>query len=85
MITAVIIAIIVGLLVLALAVPLGAFGSAVDFNNFQDFIDMAADLIDPIIANLDLLPSTFPLTLGFILFFSVQGLIRLTVKQFEKQ
>ena len=84
MITAVIIAIIVGLLVLALAVPLGAFGLAVDFNNFQDFIDMAADLIDPIVANLDLLPTTFPLTLGFILFFSVQGLIRLTVKQFEK-
>jgi hypothetical protein len=84
MINAIITVVVIGLLVLALAVPLGAFGSSIDFNNFQDFIDMAADLIDPIILQLDLLPSTFPLTLGFILFFAVQGLIRLTVKQFEK-
>jgi hypothetical protein len=40
--------------------------------------------MDPIIATLDLLPTTFPLTLGFILFFAVQGMIRLVIKQFEK-
>lgn len=85
MINAVIVTIIIGLLVLALAVPLGAFGSSINFANFQDFIDMAADVIDPIIAQLDLLPTTFPLVLGFILFFSVQGLIKLVVMQFEKK
>jgi hypothetical protein len=84
MINSIITVVVIGLLVLALAVPLGAFGGAVDFNTFQDFIDMAADFIDPMITQLDLLPSAFPLTLGFILFFSVQGMIRLTVKQFEK-
>ena len=84
MINAIILSIIIGLLVLALAVPLGAFGSAVNFNSFQDFIDMASDVMDPIILTLDLLPTTFPLTLGFILFFSVQGMIRLVIKQFEK-
>lgn len=84
MINAVITVVVIGLLVIALAVPLGAFGGSVDFNDFQDFIDMGADLIDPIIVQLDLLPTTFPLTLGFILFFSVQALIRLTVRQFEK-
>jgi uncharacterized membrane protein HdeD (DUF308 family) len=84
MINAIVLSIVIGILVLALAVPLGAFGSSVDFNNFQDFIDMAADIVDPIIATLDLLPTTFPLTLGFILFFAVQGLIRLVIKQFEK-
>ena len=85
MINAIITVVVIGLLVIALAVPVGAFVGAVDFNDFQDFIDMAADLIDPIVAQLDLLPSTFPLTLGFILFFAVQGMIRLAVKQFEKQ
>jgi hypothetical protein len=45
---------------------------------------MAADVMDPIIATLDLLPTTFPLTLGFILFFAIQGMIRLVIKQFEK-
>jgi hypothetical protein len=84
MINAIVLSIIIGLLVLALAVPLGAFGTSINFNNFQDFIDMAADIMDPIISTLDLLPATFPLTLGFILFFSVQGLIRLVIKQFEK-
>jgi hypothetical protein len=84
MINAIILSIVIGLLVLALAVPLGAFGGAVNFNNFQDFIDMAADIFDPIILTLDLLPTTFPLTLGFILFFAVQGMIRLVIKQFEK-
>jgi hypothetical protein len=84
MINAILLSVVIGLLVLALAVPLGAFGSSVDFSNFQDFIDMAADVMDPIIATLDLLPTTFPLTLGFILFFAVQGMIRLVIKQFEK-
>jgi uncharacterized membrane protein HdeD (DUF308 family) len=84
MINSIILAVVIGLLVLALAVPLGAFGSSIDFNNFQDFIDMAADIMDPIIVTLDLLPTTFPLTLGFILFFAVQGIIRLVIKQFEK-
>jgi hypothetical protein len=84
MINAIITVVVIGLLVLALAVPLGAFGGSVNFNDFQDFIDMAADLVDPIITQLDLLPTTFPLTLGFILFFSVQGMIKLAVKQFEK-
>jgi uncharacterized membrane protein HdeD (DUF308 family) len=84
MINAIILSIVIGLLVLALAVPLGAFGSTVDFNDFQNFIDMAADVMAPIIATFDLLPASFPLTLGFILFFSVQGMIRLVIKQFEK-
>jgi uncharacterized membrane protein HdeD (DUF308 family) len=84
MINSIILAVVIGLLVLALAVPLGAFASSVNFNNFQDFIDMAADVMDPIIVTFDLLPTTFPLTLGFILFFSVQGIIRLVIKQFEK-
>jgi hypothetical protein len=85
MIKTIALVIIIGLLIAALSVPLGAFIGVIDFTIFTDAIDFAADLVDPFIQTFDLLTSTFPYMLTFILFFSFTGIIRLVVKQFEKE
>jgi hypothetical protein len=85
MIKSIALVVIIGLFVVALAVPIGAFFGIIDPAIFTDAITLIADLISPIIATLDLLPTTFPYVIFFILFFAFQGLITLVVKQFEKE
>lgn len=85
MVKSIAIVVIIGLLIAALSVPIGAFLGVVDFTIFTDAIDFAADFVDPFITTFDLLTTTFPLMLTFILFFSFLGIIRLVVKQFEKE
>jgi uncharacterized membrane protein len=84
MIKTIALVVIIGLLIAALSVPIGAFLSVVDFDIFTDAISFGADLIVPFISTFDLLISTFPYMLIFILYFAFLGIIRLVVKQFEK-
>ncbi len=69
----------------AVATALSAFLGILDLSDFAPFIDLAADIIDPILTNFDLLLTTFPLTLIFILYFSFLGIVRLVVAQFVKE
>jgi hypothetical protein len=73
------------LFIIALSIPLAAFLGLVDFTDFNPFINLAADLVEPFITTFDLLLTTFPFMLAFILYFSVLGTIRLVVVQFDKK
>jgi uncharacterized membrane protein len=85
MIKTIALVVIIGLLIAALSVPIGAFLGVVDFDIFTDAIAFGADIVEPFILTFDLLVSTFPYMLIFILYFSFLGIIRLVVKQFEKE
>lgn len=85
MIRSIALVVIIGLLIAALTVPIGAFLGVVDFTIFNNAISFGADIVDPFITTFDLLVSSFPYMLVFILYFSFLGIIRLVVKQFEKQ
>jgi len=84
MIKAIISSIVYTLIIAALTIPLAAFLGLVDFNDFAPFISLAADIVEPFITTFDLLITTFPLTLLFILYFSVLGIIRLVVVRYAK-
>ena len=84
MVKAIISAIIYTLIIAALTIPLAAFLGLVDFTEFAPFIELAADIVEPFITTFDLLITTFPLTLLFILYFSVLGIIRLVVVRYAK-
>jgi hypothetical protein len=85
MIKTIALVVIVGLLITALSVPIGAFLGVVDFTIFTDAIAFGADIVLPFILTFDLLLTTFPYMLIFILYFSFLGIIRLVVMQFEKK
>jgi uncharacterized membrane protein len=85
MIKTIALVVIIGLLIAALSVPIGAFLGVVDFTIFTDAIEFGADIVEPFILTFDLLTTTFPYMLVFILYFSFLGIIRLVVKQFEKE
>jgi hypothetical protein len=85
MIKAILSSIVYTIFIAALTIPLAAFLGLIDFNSFDPFISLAAQLVEPFISQFDLLLTTFPFMLGFILYFSVLGIIRLVVVQFEKR
>jgi hypothetical protein len=85
MIKGIALVVIIGLFVVALSVPIGAFFGILDPTIFTTPITLIAQLITPIMSTLDLLPTTFPYVIFFIMFFAIQGLITLVVKQFEKE
>jgi len=84
MVKVIVSSVIYSLIIIALTIPLAAFLGLVDFTDFAPFIDLAADIVEPFITTFDLLTTTFPLTLLFILYFSVLGIIRLVVVKFAK-
>lgn len=73
------------IIIAALALPLGAFLGLVDFNDFAPFVLLAADLVEPFVVTFDLLLTTFPLTLLFVLYFSILGIMRLVVVRYAKE
>ena len=84
MVKVIISSIIYSLFIIALSIPLAAFLGLVDFNDFAPFVNLAADLVEPFITTFDLLLTTFPLSLLFILYFSILGIIRLVVVKYAK-
>lgn len=84
MVKVIVSSVIYSLIIIALAIPLAAFLGIIDFTEFAPFVDLAADIVEPFITTFDLLITTFPLTLLFILYFSVLGIIRLVVVKFAK-